>query len=703
MSAEPPALPRALDDDDDDVAWALQTAGVQWERGGAADAIVWLKRAAEAAVEAGAFGRSADIQRRANEIDRWLQQRVSFPIPADDDDGVDSLLATETGEVEVEVETGSISEPSPSLVDALEAEAADYTAAPTVQEAPVEDLGDLEDVEDIEAVDLEEVDDDRTLQGYREELLDETTHARSEVSRALLTNVEAEARAPSSLPPASARPGSERSPGSTRRPGSERVLTQPPSSRSSRRETTRVSAPPPKPYASSSRPATARPASALPSRVPTSPGVSTAPRAASTSPREVRRSLNATPQVPPPPEYKLPPPPIPRLPLPEPRPSARPLPEVSDARSPFPSEPVTLPASERPSHSHVVEIPTAPDVPRVTEAPRQRVESLPEVSATELDAPDAVQEAPTSKYTLGNPDEGTTASFGARVRAVTSSVPARGPAHEAPVSTAAPAELDAAVNALSETPPPPPVLDVGLLAACRGLEDLPPETQAELAARARIEVLAPDQEVSGFGLALVTRGHVVVMPTIAEGACGYAGRGEPVFSQGTLSEGVPLRAVALAEGADVAVWRPEDFEHVLETCPWVADELRAVGDRFQALAGAAMGPLGDRLDDNMRAMLTDRCELRVLFGGDILIEQGKAPDGLYVVGAGKLEIVAGGKVRQELGPGDLPFASSVLTHEKASGTVRAASTGALVLHADRMATHELIVSVPPLLELLSMV
>jgi hypothetical protein len=271
------------------------------------------------------------------------------------------------------------------------------------------------------------------------------------------------------------------------------------------------------------------------------------------------------------------------------------------------------------------------------------------------------------------------------------------------VPSAAPAELEAAVQALSETPPPVAVLDVGLLAACRGLEDLPPETQAELALRARIEVLAPDQEVSGFGLALVTRGTVVVMPTIAEGACGTAARGEPVFSQGTLPEGVPLRAVALAEGAEVAVWRPEDFRHVLETCPWVADELRAVGDRFQALAGAAMGPLGDRLDDHMRSMLTDRCELRVLLAGDVLIEEGKPPGGLFIVGAGHLEVVSGGVVERELGPGDLPFASCLLTHEAASGTVRAASGGAVVLHADRMTAHELIVSVPPLLELLSMV
>jgi Cyclic nucleotide-binding domain len=275
----------------------------------------------------------------------------------------------------------------------------------------------------------------------------------------------------------------------------------------------------------------------------------------------------------------------------------------------------------------------------------------------------------------------------------------------APISSAAPSELEAAVQALSETPPPvavAPALDLALVAACRGLEDLPPETQAELARKARVEVLAPEQEVSGFGLALVVRGSVLVMPTIAEAACGRAAQGEPVFSRGTLSEGVSLRVVAETGGAEVAVWRAEDFEHVLTTCPWVADELRAVADRYQALAGAAMGLLGERLDDSMRAMLTDRCELKVLMAGDVLIEQGKPIDGLYIVGGGYLELTNGVAVQQELAPGDLPFASAVLTHARATGTLRARASGALVLHADRMTTHELIVSLPPLLELLSL-
>ena len=49
-----PAFPTAKDDDDDDVAWALSTALVQWKRGAVADAVTWLRRAVDSAVSVGA-------------------------------------------------------------------------------------------------------------------------------------------------------------------------------------------------------------------------------------------------------------------------------------------------------------------------------------------------------------------------------------------------------------------------------------------------------------------------------------------------------------------------------------------------------------------------------------------------------------------------------------------------------------------------
>lgn len=43
MSAPDDMIPLPLDDDD--VAWALQTAAVQWRRGAKPDAVLWLRRA----------------------------------------------------------------------------------------------------------------------------------------------------------------------------------------------------------------------------------------------------------------------------------------------------------------------------------------------------------------------------------------------------------------------------------------------------------------------------------------------------------------------------------------------------------------------------------------------------------------------------------------------------------------------------------
>ena len=231
----------------------------------------------------------------------------------------------------------------------------------------------------------------------------------------------------------------------------------------------------------------------------------------------------------------------------------------------------------------------------------------------------------------------------------------------------------------------------------RGLEDLPPETQADLVGRARIEVLAAEEEISAFGLVLVLKGSVSVMPAIADVACARANVGEPVFCRGNLADGVAMRVVALGGGAEVAVWQVEDFENVMATCPWVAEELRTVADRFQALAGATMGPLGDNLDESMRALITDRTEVRLLVAGEELLSAGKPLPGLHIVGAGRLEIDGGDAAL----PGDLLFAQLLLGGGSTPKTVRAGQHGALVLFVDRSSTHELMMSVPPLLEVLA--
>src|SRR5512145_1855246 len=68
------AIPKPLPEDDDDVSWALQTAAVQWGRGAYQDAIVWLRRAAESAIEGAKWSRAADLNAMATRLEKQLSR-----------------------------------------------------------------------------------------------------------------------------------------------------------------------------------------------------------------------------------------------------------------------------------------------------------------------------------------------------------------------------------------------------------------------------------------------------------------------------------------------------------------------------------------------------------------------------------------------------------------------------------------------------
>ena len=248
-------------------------------------------------------------------------------------------------------------------------------------------------------------------------------------------------------------------------------------------------------------------------------------------------------------------------------------------------------------------------------------------------------------------------------------------------------------------PDPDPRVGEVLLAEVRGLEDVPPEGQAILAREARIERLGADEEVSSFGLALVLRGAVNVMPAIADLSCARANKGEIVWSEGNLDEGIALRLVAVEAATEVAVWDAELLKSTVRDYPWVVEDLKTLADRFQALAGVAMGPMGERLDDSLRATVTERCEIKRLLPGEALTTKGKPVGGMYIVAAGRLEVVDGDALESELGPGDFLFAPQVLSNGAAPRDSRAGQGGALVLFAGRGVAHELLLSVPPLLEI----
>jgi hypothetical protein len=73
------APPSALADDGDDVRWALETANAVWSQGDKRAALSWIRRAAEAAAEAGADMRAVHLAKSAAELRTQLEIPRTIP------------------------------------------------------------------------------------------------------------------------------------------------------------------------------------------------------------------------------------------------------------------------------------------------------------------------------------------------------------------------------------------------------------------------------------------------------------------------------------------------------------------------------------------------------------------------------------------------------------------------------------------------
>src|SRR3954462_916867 len=76
------ALPEPRPEDDEDVVWGLSTATALWARGEHGDAIVWLRRAADAAATAGQESRAAELGIFAVRIEQAIEQLAQNAGPA---------------------------------------------------------------------------------------------------------------------------------------------------------------------------------------------------------------------------------------------------------------------------------------------------------------------------------------------------------------------------------------------------------------------------------------------------------------------------------------------------------------------------------------------------------------------------------------------------------------------------------------------
>src|SRR5271170_6266882 len=76
MAVAMAGIPPVLESDAEDVVWALQTAEALWKRSERVDAIVWLRRAAQAAGEAEDDDRALALARDAAELAEWMAQNA---------------------------------------------------------------------------------------------------------------------------------------------------------------------------------------------------------------------------------------------------------------------------------------------------------------------------------------------------------------------------------------------------------------------------------------------------------------------------------------------------------------------------------------------------------------------------------------------------------------------------------------------------
>ncbi|MCU0694385.1 MAG: hypothetical protein MUF54_23605, partial [Polyangiaceae bacterium] len=231
--------------------------------------------------------------------------------------------------------------------------------------------------------------------------------------------------------------------------------------------------------------------------------------------------------------------------------------------------------------------------------------------------------------------------------------------------------------------------------------DMPADVRSAFEREATVTRLQTDEEVSGFGLALVMDGELGVLPLIAETAAAALGAFDVMRSRGTIDESVGLRLVCMTPEATVATWSEAQVAQALGALPWVEEELREAADRVHAQIAVTLGPFGETLDASLLHDLFAQLDVRVLLPDEVLLEPGSPHPGLLIAGVGDLVVVDADGQSVTFDPGAVVFPGELLTGGQAPALVRAGQRGATVLQANRAQTDELLIVFPPVLELLT--
>ena len=88
-------IPPVKDTDPEDVVWGLQTADTLWQRGERIDALVWLRRAAQAAGDSNDDDRALELARYAAELTELMNRELEEQEAAAEELTGDDLIEEE--------------------------------------------------------------------------------------------------------------------------------------------------------------------------------------------------------------------------------------------------------------------------------------------------------------------------------------------------------------------------------------------------------------------------------------------------------------------------------------------------------------------------------------------------------------------------------------------------------------------------------
>ncbi len=239
------------------------------------------------------------------------------------------------------------------------------------------------------------------------------------------------------------------------------------------------------------------------------------------------------------------------------------------------------------------------------------------------------------------------------------------------------------------------------LSEVEAFADLPDDARETFAAAAVQVHFKAGEEVAEFALAYVIDGAVDVASRTVPVTASHLSKGAVLRARGTPTHSEAIRLVCATNAATIAVWSDDAVQAAFRSCPWVEDDLRSAADHIQALVGMTMGPLGRRLDEWLRLQVSSLLAVRSLLEGEYVAEAGAPVPGIVVVGAGHLELVEGDNVVGTLRAGEFLFPDQVLGAGAAPYGARAGAGGALVMTGNRKVAQELMVTCPPLLEILA--